>query len=248
MKKRDFIKTSGILTLGAFTMPIVGCNDAAPKKEETKKEEQNTFTPFELPALDYEFGALEPNIDARTMEIHHDKHHAGYTKKFNAALEKSPLTGKELTAILQNIEDKDDHTNLRNNGGGYYNHKLFWEVMSPNAGGTPTGELATAIDGAFGSFDNFATQFKDAAKSQFGSGWAWLIKGKDGKLAVTNTPNQDNPLMTNIAEVTGTPILGIDVWEHAYYLYYQNKRGEYINNFFNVINWETVGKKLMAAK
>jgi Fe-Mn family superoxide dismutase len=217
MKKRDFIKTSGILTLGAITMPIVGCNDPAPKEETTPKiEEKTTFTPFELPALDYEFGALEPNID--------------------------------LVTILQNIEDKDEHIGLRNNGGGYYNHKLFWEIMSPNAGGTPSGELATAIDSAFGSFENFSTQFKDAAKTQFGSGWAWLFKGKDGKLAVTGTPNQDNPLMSNISTVTGIPILGIDVWEHAYYLYYQNKRGEYINNFFNVINWETVGKKLLEAK
>ena len=249
MKKRDFIKTSGILTLGAITMPIVGCNDPAPKEETTPKiEEKTTFTPFELPALDYEFGALEPNIDARTMEIHHDKHHAGYTIKFNAALEKSPMAGKDLVTILQNIEDKDEHIGLRNNGGGYYNHKLFWEIMSPNAGGTPSGELATAIDSAFGSFENFSTQFKDAAKTQFGSGWAWLFKGKDGKLAVTGTPNQDNPLMSNISTVTGIPILGIDVWEHAYYLYYQNKRGEYINNFFNVINWETVGKKLLEAK
>ncbi len=250
MKKRDFIKTSGLLTFGTIIAPtMVGCNTTEPQKPVTEeKEEEKKFVPFELPALGYAFGALEPNIDARTMEIHHDKHHAGYTTKFNKALEQSPLAGEDLTAIMAAIRDSDEDTNLRNNGGGYYNHKLFWEVIGPNQGGKPTGDLATAIDASFGSFDNFATQFKDAAKTQFGSGWAWLVKQADGKLAVSGTPNQDNPLMTNIVDVTGTPILGIDVWEHAYYLYYKNKRADYINNFFNVINWKVVGEKMMLTK
>lgn len=247
MKKRDFIKTTGIFTLGAL---LVGCNDTTKptEEQENKTEETTTFTAFELPKLDYDFGALEPNIDAQTMEIHHGKHHAGYTKKLNKALINTDWAGKELSQIMAEITDKDENLALRNNGGGYYNHKLFWKVIAPNAGGEPTGELATAINGSFGSFDNFATQFKDAAKSRFGSGWAWLIKTEDNKLAVTSTPNQDNPLMTQIVETAGSPLLGIDVWEHAYYLHYQNKRGEYINNFFNIINWKEVAANFAKVK
>ncbi len=238
MKKRDFLKTGALLTMGAVIAPLVGCNNEPPKKEETPTDTpKKTPIIYELPALTYGFDALEPHIDARTMEIHHDKHHAGYTKKLNKALEGSERASEDLMTIFANLKDEDADTAVRNNGGGYYNHKLFWEVIGPNKGGQPTGDLATAIDQSFGSFDNFSTAFKDAASSRFGSGWAWLMKGEDGKLAITDTPNQDNPLMKGIVDKTGTPILGLDVWEHAYYLKYQNKRGEYINSFFNIIDW-----------
>ena len=197
---------------------------------------------FELPKLKYAYDALEPHIDARTMEIHHGKHHAGYTAKLNAAIEGTDLEGKTIEEILQNCEGNNA---VRNNGGGYYNHCLFWEVMSPNGGGTPTGDLAAAIDAAFGSFEAFKDQFSNAAATQFGSGWAWLCV-KDGKLEVCSTPNQDNPIMGH--GCGGTPILGLDVWEHAYYLNYQNRRPDYINAFFNVVNWEEVTKRFEAAK
>jgi Fe-Mn family superoxide dismutase len=200
---------------------------------------------FQLPALPYAHDALEPHIDTRTMEIHHGKHHAGYTKKLNAAIEGSDLEGKSIEDILANVSAHS--TGVRNNGGGFYNHSLFWAVMSPNGGGNPSGDLAAAIDEAFGSFDDFKTQFAAAAGTRFGSGWAWLIVGADGKLAVTSTPNQDNPLM-DIAETKGTPILGLDVWEHAYYLNYQNRRPDYVQAFFNVINWDEVATRFAAAK
>lgn len=192
---------------------------------------------FELPNLPYAFDALEPHIDARTMEIHHDKHHAGYTNNLNAAIEGTELANASIEEILKTGVGNPA---VRNNGGGYYNHNLFWEVMSPNGGGQPSGELAQAIDEAFGSFESFKDQFSKAAATRFGSGWAWLIK-KDGKLEVTSTPNQDNPLMP-VAEVQGTPLLGLDVWEHAYYLNYQNRRPDYINAFFNVVNWGKVAE------
>lgn len=197
---------------------------------------------FELPALPYAHDALEPHIDARTMEIHHGKHHAGYTSKLNAAIEGTDLEGKSIEEILKACKDKPG---VRNNGGGYYNHCLFWEVMSPNGGGTPSGELASAIDAAFGSFDAFKDAFSNAAATQFGSGWAWLCVA-NGKLEVCSTPNQDNPVMG--INCGGTPILGIDVWEHAYYLNYQNRRPDYINAFFNVVNWDKVAEKFAAAK
>ena len=192
---------------------------------------------FELPNLPYAFDALEPHIDAKTMEIHHDKHHAAYTNNLNAAIEGTDLAGLSIEEILVKGVDKPA---VRNNGGGFYNHNLFWETMSPNGGGEPTGELADAINAAFGSFEAFKDEFSKAAATRFGSGWAWLIK-KDGKLAVTSTPNQDNPLMP-VAEVQGTPLLGLDVWEHAYYLNYQNRRPDYINAFFNVVNWDKVAE------
>lgn len=199
---------------------------------------------FELPNLPYAYDALEPNIDARTMEIHHGKHHAGYTAKLNGAVEGSALEGKSIEDILASVGSASGA--VRNNGGGFYNHCLFWEVMSPNGGGNPTEELAEAINAAFGSFDAFKTEFSNAAATQFGSGWAWLIV-VDGKLKVTSTPNQDNPLM-DIAEVKGTPVLGLDVWEHAYYLNYQNRRPDYIEAFFNVVNWAKVAELFSAAK
>ncbi len=199
---------------------------------------------FELPALPYASDALEPNIDKQTMEIHHGKHHAAYVTNLNKALE-----GKEDSSSIEDICKNISKypAAVRNNGGGHYNHSLFWTVMGPNAGGKPSGELATAIDAAFGSFDEFKTAFSQAGATRFGSGWAWLIVGADGKLAVTSTPNQDNPLM-DVAEVKGTPILGMDVWEHAYYLKYQNRRPDYISAFFNAINWDAVTQRLNDAK
>jgi Fe-Mn family superoxide dismutase len=194
---------------------------------------------FTLPELPYAYDALEPHIDARTMEIHHSKHHNGYTTKLNGATEGTALEGKSIEDILENLDMSNGA--VRNNGGGFYNHRLFWTVMSPNGGGEPTGELASAINDAFGSFDGFKTAFSNAAATQFGSGWAWLCVHPGGKLEVCGTPNQDNPLMAGVG-CSGIPIMGIDVWEHAYYLNYQNRRPDYINAFFNVINWEEVAK------
>jgi Fe-Mn family superoxide dismutase len=198
---------------------------------------------FKLPDLSYDYNALEPYIDARTMEIHHSKHHSGYTSKLNDAVAGTALEGKSIGEILAGVSSAS--TAVRNNGGGFYNHNLYWSVMGPNGGGEPTGELASAINSAFGSFADFKTQFSNAAATRFGSGWAWLVKEADGTLVVTSTPNQDNPLM-DLAEVKGTPVLGIDVWEHAYYLKYQNRRPEYIDAFWNVINWEEVANRLKA--
>ncbi|MFI2741555.1 superoxide dismutase [Zhouia sp. PK063] len=194
---------------------------------------------FELPKLPYAYDALEPHIDARTMEIHHTKHHAGYTTKLNGAIEGTDLEGKSIEDILTGLDLSN--AAVRNNGGGFYNHSLFWEIMSPNGGGTPTGELAAAIDKAFGSFDAFKDAFSNAAAGQFGSGWAWLCVHEGGEVKVCSTANQDNPLMPGIG-CGGTPILGLDVWEHAYYLNYQNKRPDYINAFFSVINWDKVSE------
>ena len=193
---------------------------------------------FELPALPYAYDALEPNIDAKTMEIHHTKHHNAYTTNLNAAVVGTDLEGLSIENILINLDMKS--AAVRNNGGGFYNHNLFWRVMSPTGGGKPTGELADAIDAAFGNFDEFKARFAKAGATQFGSGWAWLCL-KEGKLEVCGTPNQDNPLMPGVG-CGGTPILGMDVWEHAYYLNYQNRRPEYIEAFFNVINWTEVAR------
>jgi Fe-Mn family superoxide dismutase len=198
---------------------------------------------FELPKLPYAYDALEPHIDARTMEIHHTKHHNAYTTNLNAAIAGTELEGKTIEEILTNLDMTKGA--VRNNGGGFYNHNLFWTVMTPNGGGEPTGELAAAITETFGSFENFKDAFAKAGATQFGSGWAWLSV-KDGKLEVSGTPNQDNPLMPSING--GTPILGMDVWEHAYYLNYQNRRPDYINAFFNVINWAEVAKRYAEAK
>jgi Fe-Mn family superoxide dismutase len=194
---------------------------------------------FELPQLPYANDALEPHIDAKTMEIHHGKHHNGYTTKLNGALEGSGMESDTIESILENLDMNNGA--LRNNGGGYYNHCLFWQVMSPNGGGIPSGALAQAIDAAYGSFEDFKTTFSNAAATQFGSGWAWLCVLQGGKVEVCSSANQDNPLMPGIG-CGGTPILGLDVWEHAYYLNYQNRRPDYINAFFNVINWEKVSE------
>lgn len=194
---------------------------------------------FELPKLPYAHDALEPHIDTKTMEIHHGKHHNGYVTKLNAAIEGTDLAGKSIEEILQNAGKHG--AGVRNNGGGHYNHTLFWSVMSPNGGGNPSGKLADAINRDFGSFDKFKDAFSNAAATQFGSGWAWLCSD-GGKLSVCGTPNQDNPLM-DVTDNCGTPVLGIDVWEHAYYLNYQNRRPDYIEAFFNVINWDEVSKR-----
>lgn len=194
---------------------------------------------FELPKLPYAFDALEPNIDARTMEIHHGKHHAAYTNNLNNAIAGTALEGKSIEAILSGLDM--NNAAVRNNGGGFYNHELFWNVMSPNGGGKPKGELAAAIDAAFGSFEAFKDALSKAAVTRFGSGWAWLCVHKGGKVEVCSTANQDNTLMPGIG-CGGFPILGLDVWEHAYYLHYQNRRPEYVENFYNVINWDYVAK------
>ena len=194
---------------------------------------------FELPQLPYAYNALVPHIDARTMEIHHSKHHNAYITNVNAAVAGTDLEGKSIEAILTNLDMKN--MAVRNNGGGHFNHSLFWTVMSPDGGGLPTGELAAAIDSAFGSFEVFKTAFAKAGATQFGSGWAWLCV-KDGKLEVCGTPNQDNTLMPGVG-CGGNPILGMDVWEHAYYLNYQNRRPDYIDAFFNVINWVEVSRR-----
>ncbi len=195
---------------------------------------------FELPKLNYAYNALEPNIDARTMEIHYTKHHQAYVNNLNAAIAGTDAEKMTIEEICKNISKFP--AAVRNNGGGHYNHSLFWEVMSPNAGGAPSGALADAINTAFGSFDEFKTKFAAAGATRFGSGWAWLIKTDDGKLAICSTPNQDNPLM-DVAEVKGLPLLGCDVWEHAYYLHYQNRRPDYITAWWNVVNWDTVAKR-----
>jgi Fe-Mn family superoxide dismutase len=199
---------------------------------------------FELPKLKYDYDALAPHIDARTMEIHYTKHHAGYTNKLNSAIEGTDLANHSIEDLMSKA---GSNTAVRNNGGGFYNHSLFWDILSPNGGGTPSGELAEAINAAFGSFDKFKEEFSNAAGTRFGSGWAWLSVGADGKLFVSSTPNQDNPLM-DVAEQKGTPIFGLDVWEHAYYLNYQNRRPDYISAFWNVVDWDTVAKRFAAAK
>lgn len=196
---------------------------------------------FKLPELTYDYNALEPYIDAQTMEIHHSKHHAGYTNNLNNAIKDTELDNKSIEDILGNISNHS--VAVRNNGGGFYNHKLFWESMSPKGGGEPSGELLDAINKTFGSFTEFKDLFNKAAATRFGSGWAWLVN-QGGKLVISSTPNQDNPLM-DLAEVKGTPILGLDVWEHAYYLKYQNKRPEYINAFWNVVDWKEVSSRLI---
>jgi Fe-Mn family superoxide dismutase len=194
---------------------------------------------FELPKLPYSYEALEPHVDARTMEIHHTKHHQAYVNNLNAALQGTPQENDSLESLMAQISKLP--AAVRNNGGGHYNHALFWEIMTPNGTGAPSGELADAITAAFGSFDKFKEDFSKAAATRFGSGWAWLVK-HDGKLVVTSTPNQDNPLM-DVADVKGTPILGLDVWEHAYYLHYQNRRPDYVTAWWNVVNWDAVSER-----
>ena len=201
---------------------------------------------FKLPDLSYDYNALEPYIDARTMEIHHSKHHAAYTANLNKAVEGTALEGTSVEELFAGVSGHS--AAVRNNGGGFYNHNLFWSVMGPNGGGEPTGELLAAINSAFGSFADFKSQFSTAAATRFGSGWAWLTRKSDGSLVVNSTPNQDNPLMKGLVDCTCRPILGLDVWEHAYYLNYQNRRPDYIAAWWNTVNWDEVSRRFDAAR
>ena len=239
MNRRNFLYSVGILSIAGTTdsKSIVSLFN-------NKSGSNSKMSKYELPALPYKFDALEPHIDARTMEIHHGKHHAAYVANLNKAIEGTEMEGLSLEDLMKNISKYP--AAVRNNGGGHYNHTLFWNIMAPGKGGTPTGDLLAAINAEFGSFDAFKEKFAAAAATRFGSGWAWLTVA-NGKLAVSSTPNQDNPLM-DVADVKGSPILGIDVWEHAYYLHYQNRRPDYISAFWNVINWDEVAKRFKEAK
>ncbi len=240
MKKRDFIKTSMVLGAGALlSAPLLNSCVNAQGGVTIASLVPHGDGGFLQAELSYAFDALEPNIDAQTMELHYGKHHAGYTKKFNAALVAAGIASTDIHEIFKNVSQHP--AGVRNNGGGYFNHALYWSVMSPNGGGEPTGKLLDAINEAFGSVDEFKQLFSSAAATQFGSGWAWLLVDENGKLQVSASQNQDNPLM-DISDVKGTPILNIDVWEHAYYLNYQNRRKEYITNFWNVVNWDFVSE------
>lgn len=242
MKKREFIKTSMVLGAGAlFSAPLVSsCANTKGKGgaliSTLIPTDSEGFVQKELP---YGFDALEPYIDTQTMELHYGKHHAGYTRKFNAALKEEGVGSNDIYEIFSKISQFG--SGVRNNGGGYFNHSLFWNFMSPDGGGQPSGELLKAINESFGSFEQFQDLFSNAAATRFGSGWAWLIVDEEGSLKVVSTPNQDNPLM-DVSDVKGSPILNLDVWEHAYYLKYQNRRTEYINSFWNLVNWDTVSK------
>ena len=196
---------------------------------------------FTLPPLPYDFAALEPNIDAMTMEIHHDRHHQGYVNNVNKAVAGTDYENMTIAQLVESVKPED--TAVRNNGGGHYNHSLFWKIMTPNGGGTPSGRMSDFLNSKFGSFDTFKEQFNAAATGVFGSGWAWLCVNEGGDLFITSTPNQDSPMMKAVVSESGYPILGIDVWEHAYYLKYQNKRGDYVGNFWNVVNWDEVNNQ-----
>lgn len=234
MKRKQFLLSLGLL-------PFI--NKFSSNKMNNKIR-SNKMSKFELPALPYDFNALEPYIDARTMEIHHGKHHAAYVNNLNAAIAGTDMEGKSLEDLMSNISKYP--AAVRNNGGGHFNHSLFWTIMGKGKGGAPSGNLSEAIIADFGSFDSFKETFSKAGATRFGSGWAWLIVS-NGKLVVSSTPNQDNPLM-DLAEVKGTPILGLDVWEHAYYLHYQNRRPDYITAFWNVVDWDAVAKRFNEAK
>lgn len=238
MKRKNFL-------MGMISLPIISlAKPISNFLDKNKKTRSKTMSAFELPKLPYEYDALEPFIDKATMEIHHTKHHNAYVTNLNNAIAgKTEFEGKSLEEIMSEISKYP--VAVRNNGGGHYNHSLFWTIMKKGGGGEPSGELATAITDAFGSFDEFKKLFANAGTTRFGSGWAWLsVSG--GKLVVSSTPNQDNPLM-DVAEVKGTPILGLDVWEHAYYLKYQNRRPDYIEAFWNLVNWEEVEKRFKSA-
>jgi Fe-Mn family superoxide dismutase len=241
LKRRNFILSVGTIPLLAGIEPIAKSLEKISNQSKRRILEMGKF---ELPKLPYDYDALEPYIDKTTMEIHHTKHHNGYVTNLNNAVAGTDMEGKSLEDLLKKVSGLP--TAVRNNGGGHYNHSLFWTIMKKGGGGQPSGELNDAINSAFGSFEAFKEQFSKAGATRFGSGWAWLVVS-DGKLAVTSTPNQDNPVM-DVAEVKGTPILGIDVWEHAYYLKYQNKRPDYIANWWNVVNWDEVAKRFASAK
>lgn len=240
MNRKKFISSLGLISIAGGLKKV----EAITNKINLTLEGSNNMSKFELMPLPYASNALEPHIDARTMEIHHDKHHAAYVNNLNKAVEGTELQGKSLEEIFSHISKAPGA--VRNNGGGVWNHNMFWQVMGPNKGGQPTGPLADALNSTFASFDKFKELFSTAGATRFGSGWAWLVLS-DGKLVVTSTPNQDNPLM-DIAEVKGTPLLALDVWEHAYYLHYQNRRPDYISGWWNVVNWDEVAKRFASAK
>jgi superoxide dismutase, Fe-Mn family len=239
MERRKFFKAAGLLTAAAYVSPRIFANKQNPQKQSAPEG----VPPSEFPPLPFAYDALEPYIDARTMEIHYDKHHRAYYTNYLAAIKGTPLEGKPLSEVFSTVSKQTDA--VRNNGGGYYNHLFFWKNLGKGSG--PSAGLTEAIISSFGSFDKFKEAFNNAAKTRFGSGWAWLYLGTDKKLAVTSSPNQDNMLMDNSA-VKGTPLLALDVWEHAYYLKYQNRRPEYIDAFWNVVNWDEVNKRFDAAK
>jgi Fe-Mn family superoxide dismutase len=252
--RRQFL-TTGSLTLGGLCLASTSCSRASDPEEKSADQSHDhahahALADFSLPELGYATAALAPHIDERTMQIHHGKHHAGYVRKLNAAVKEGHIHhhGKveELLSNLKGIPEAQ-RTAVRNNGGGHYNHTLFWDIMSPNGGGEPAGDLAAAIKKEFGSFAKFRERFSSNAATRFGSGWAWLCISKEGKLHACSTPNQDNPLMTGDVDVAGTPLLGIDVWEHAYYLNYQNRRADYIEAWWNVVDWAAVQKRYQAA-
>jgi len=234
--RREFLRTGTIAAAGSLALLSIRGNASA----FMPIEESSVFS---LPELGYDYKALEPHIDALTMQIHHDKHHKAYVDKLNDAIKANKLEGISLINLIKDVSKYP--VAIRNNGGGHYNHSMFWKLMKPNGGGVPSGKLGEAIQASFESFENMKTKFNDAAKSRFGSGWAWVIKNAEGKLEITSTANQDNPLM-DVAAVKGSPIIGLDVWEHAYYLKYQNLRADYINAWWNVINWEEATKNYMA--
>jgi len=237
MKKREFLRTSAILGAGTIIAPSIASSQLTSSAQvgaTASLVSLNKEGKFEQPKLGYDFDALEPHVDAKTMEVHYGKHHAGYTRKFNSALEHADLHSTDIKKLFANVSKHG--SGVRNNGGGYFNHNLYWKFMSPNGGGEPGGKLAKAINKNFGSFQKFRDLFSATSAGHFGSGWGWLVLDGEGKLQVTSLPNQDNPLM-DVAEVQGTPLLNIDVWEHAYYLKYQNMRKSYVEAYWNVINW-----------
>jgi Fe-Mn family superoxide dismutase len=237
VNKRTFIKSAFLGTAGLFTMGFL----SQLKASLSSRSKRRWNGEFVLPALPYAYDALEPYFDAQTMELHHSKHHAAYTNRFNSAVKEAGLTGKTANEILKEVSKYP--MAIRNNGGGYLNHKLFWKMLAPATGQQPSKELLDALNANFGSFDTFKEKFSSVAKTLFGSGWTWLIVTDDGKLKITSTPNQDSPLM-DIAVEKGFPLLCIDVWEHAYYLKYQNRRTEFIEAFWNVVNWDFVSQRL----
>lgn len=239
MDKRTFLRTGALATAAALVGPFnfISCQSSGSKQEEDMTNAGN----FTLPPLPYDFAALEPNIDAMTMEIHHDRHHQGYVNNVNKAVAGTNYENMTIAQLVEAVKPED--TAVRNNGGGHYNHSLFWKIMTPNGGGAPSGRMADFLNSKFGSFDTFKEQFNAAATGVFGSGWAWLCVNEGGDLFITSTPNQDSPMMKAVVSESGYPILGIDVWEHAYYLKYQNKRGDYVGNFWNVVNWTEVNNQ-----
>ena len=249
MEKRTFLKTGFFLGVAAASTSFLDACKTAAKTTSTAAgpvippPKMRRSGPFTLPALGYDPGALEPHIDKMTMEIHHDRHHASYVTNLNDAVKETKYADYELDDIVARITTADEDKKIRNNAGGHWNHTFFWQTIAPGGGNTPDGALLAAINGTFGSVDKFKEQFTAAAKGVFGSGWAWLGVDKSKKLFISSTPNQDNPMMLQVAKQNGTPLIGLDVWEHAYYLKYQNKRPDYITAFYNVVNWKVAGSR-----